>query len=363
MHVYILDDIPAKSRNLHGYIWQSADQSNRLITLNICTENGSQPPTNFGLTDADKAGLKKLKAKARRWATKHQAEIGVAEMAFGATVIAYGVQTGQIHFGHEVVATKLSEAGMGGAAAGSAIGAIGAALLGSIGVAGATTFAIPVMVLAAGGMAILGAAGYGVGDVAAKLLTASPRSGSPIAGISALSVGTALIIDGARRVVKDERVLRAAFDLKRGVLTLVPRTTLVVARTTKELKKILDQLATPAGGLTAATGAGSWGGHRRQCSRCVGDGVGIEGARGGGGVPWSNLGALVARLRWRRRWPCLGHRGLEGLHPSARGLTAQAVIERRPAAASGAAAAAPAAYLYSRRIRCSGSLSPHWRGC
>ncbi len=115
------------------------------------------------LCEVDGSGLARALKHCKKWSGEHQAEIGAAEMALGVAVIAWGIQTGSIHFGTDVVTTTFSCGGLVGAATGAGLGAIGASILGSIGVAGAMTFGIPAVVLASGGIAILGAAGYGVG--------------------------------------------------------------------------------------------------------------------------------------------------------------------------------------------------------
>lgn len=204
------------------------------------------------LRQIDKSGFERALDHCKKWSSEHQAEVGVAEMALGVAVVAWGVQMGGIQFGTDVVATSLSDAGLSGAAAGVGIGGIGASILGSIGVVAlGGGVAIPAVLLASGGMAILGAAGYGVGDIAQKLLTQHPGFGDMLAGTSLLAVGVALIIDGARRVVKDERVLQMTSRFKDGVIQLVPLTTKVVARTKDELQIIIEELSkTPEAGVT-----------------------------------------------------------------------------------------------------------------
>ncbi|GGY25024.1 hypothetical protein GCM10007387_03270 [Pseudoduganella albidiflava] len=210
----------------------------------------------ISLDDSGKRGFEKLFAHCSEWSSKHQAEVGIAEMALGVAIVAWGVQAGHIHFGNEVVATELSNGGLMGAAIGAGVGGVGAAILGSIGVAGAFTFGIPAIALATGGMVILGAAGYGAGDIAEKLLTPHPALTDIFAGGTLLFVGMALIVDGARRVVKDKRVLYLASKFSDGIIQLAPLTARIVARTWDELLDIKMELATsPAAGLTTATTA------------------------------------------------------------------------------------------------------------
>lgn len=210
----------------------------------------------ISLDDSGERGFEKLFAHCAKWSSEHQAEVGVAEIALGVAIVAWGLQAGQIRFGSEVVATALSKGGLMGAATGAGVGGIGAAILGSIGVAGAFTFGIPAIALASGGMVILGAAGYGAGDIAEKLLRPHPEFTDLLTGTSLLFIGMALIVDGARRVVKDERVLELASKFTDGVIQLAPLTAKIVARTWDELLATKTELATsPAAGLTTATTA------------------------------------------------------------------------------------------------------------
>lgn len=73
------------------------------------------------LREVDKRGFEKLFGHCKKWSAEHQAEIGVAEMALGVAAIAWGVQSGQIQFGKELVATEFSDGGLMGAAAGAGI--------------------------------------------------------------------------------------------------------------------------------------------------------------------------------------------------------------------------------------------------
>ncbi len=81
-----------------------------------------------------------------------------------------------------------------------------------------------------------------------------------LGGASSLAIGIGLIIDGAQRVIKDERVLELASKFKDGVIQLAPLTTKIVAKTKNELHKIIEELAKTAeagltAGGTAVTGA------------------------------------------------------------------------------------------------------------
>ena len=198
---------------------------------------------NFSFGKSEFSGFKNAFEHCKTWCSAHQAEVGLAEMALGASIIAMGVHTGQIHFGDALVATKLSDAGMFGGGVGGGLAGIGASLLGSIGVAGSVTFGIPALVLAGGGMLIFGAAGYAAGDIASKLLAPEIGLSDLLAGGSMLIIGTALMIDGARRVVTDERVLALASKFKDGVIELSSLLTEVVARKADEFRDIMFKLA------------------------------------------------------------------------------------------------------------------------
>lgn len=253
-------------------------------------------------SEKDKRGFEKAFSHCNKWSLEHQAEIGLAEMALGAALVAFGVQVGEINFGTDLVATKFSDGGTIGGGVGAGIGAIGATLLGSIGVAGAFTFGIPAIVLAGGGILILGAAGYGLGDIAQKLLAPGSGFSDLIAGGSLLAVGVALMIDGARRVVKDERVLRVASKFKDGVIELVPVVVKIVARTVDELHRIIIELsknetASIAAG-TATAAAATAGGAALGSAAAIAS-VTVLGSQGLGAAALA-LGAVSAPV-----WPVI----------------------------------------------------------
>lgn len=194
------------------------------------------------MSDADNGCFNKAVNYAKEICAENQWAVGVGEMALGAAVIAWGVQSGHIQMGADVVATKLSEAGLVGAATGSSIAGIGASILGSIGVAGASTFAIPAIALIGGGAAIFGLAGYAVGDIAQKFFVPPAGFGDFFFGASIAAVGTALMIDGARRIITDQKVLALASNIKDGVIQLAELSSEVIANTLDELQAIIGKL-------------------------------------------------------------------------------------------------------------------------
>jgi hypothetical protein len=64
------------------------------------------------------------------------------------------------------------------------------------------------------------------------------------------------MIDGARRIVKDERILKMASKFKDGVIQLAPQTTEIVVKTWDDLQNIVKELSkSPSGSVTAGTTA------------------------------------------------------------------------------------------------------------
>lgn len=177
---------------------------------------------------------------ARGWCDAHQWELGVAEMALGASVLAYAVHTGAIEVGKHVVGSALAHfnvESLVGAATGTTAGAVAGALIGSIGVVPFGGIAISALALAAGGALLFGATGYTVGDAVHKFL--APSFGDLMQGASLLTVGLALIVDGARRVMRDKRVLAAVCTLRDRILRFRLLSTEVVAKTRIELLAFL----------------------------------------------------------------------------------------------------------------------------
>lgn len=212
------------------------------------------------LSDADKSGFERALALCKTWSINHQAEVGVAEMALGAAVLSWGVMNGHLVMGQDVVASKLADigglAGLGIGSAGSA--AVAATILkgvfvGGVGfVAGVTS--IPALALIGGGALILGSFGYVIGDKLDPIFNPPAGFGDLLLGASIVAVGTALLIDGARRIVKDERVLATVSKFKDGMIQLVPQATEIVAANYDELQILVKELAkSPSAYATAGT--------------------------------------------------------------------------------------------------------------
>jgi hypothetical protein len=206
-----------------------------------------------------------------KWSGEHQAEIGVVEMALGASIIYFGVQSGAIQIGTDLVGSKLTEIGgsISAAFGGVATPLLAATFLKSIfvggvtGVAGVTMIpAIPVLALVGGGALIFGSFGYAATDLAAKFIDkfTEPSLAEYATGASIVGIGIALMIDGARRMIKDERVLKAASNFKDGVISLSNSSTEIVVKSWDELQSIVAELSkspTASAGTAATAAAGA----------------------------------------------------------------------------------------------------------
>lgn len=216
------------------------------------------------MSDPDKRNFQTLLDYCNEWCSTHQWAVGVGEMALGAAVITWGLQTGNIDMGSHVVGSQWSEGGMFGATAGAGIGGIAASFIGSIGItAMGTAIGIPAIALIGGGAAIFSAFGYSVGDMAQKFF--QPPGGFGFTDASILVIGIALLVDGARRLITDKKVLALVSRLQDGVIKLAKLTVKVIAKTWEELQSIIEKLKSNpdakdatlgiASGVTTATGA------------------------------------------------------------------------------------------------------------
>ncbi|MGJ7918235.1 hypothetical protein ACI48D_22545 [Massilia sp. LXY-6] len=218
------------------------------------------------LRAADRSALERALDSCKQWAAQHQAEVGVAEIALGAAIVSWGVMNGQIVLGQHLAGSRLADisglTGLGIGAAGSAALAmtlLKGVFVGGVGmVAGITC--VPAIVIIGGGAAILGSFGYVLGDKVDALLNAPNGFGDLLQDGAAVAVGVALIIDGARRVVNDERVLSSASRFREGVISLVPQASEAVATTLKDMQSLLKEAAESSsayatGGATTLAGA------------------------------------------------------------------------------------------------------------
>lgn len=214
------------------------------------------------MTEEDQNAFQQALGYTKDWCSEHQWEIGAAEMALGAAAITWGIQHGVIEMGIDLVANAFGQGSLAqeiSGLVGAGIGGAGGAILGTIGVCGlpiiGTAFAIPAAVLAGGGAIFLGAAGYTIGDLCHKFLNPPVNPTEFFGHASVLAVGVALLIDGARRVVKDRRILKQASKLKNGVLYLRKSSSVIVAKSIDELKVIVRSLAVTPKDKIDATGS------------------------------------------------------------------------------------------------------------
>ncbi|WP_320055527.1 hypothetical protein [Desulfuromonas thiophila] len=156
--------------------------------------------------------------------------IGVAEMVVGGGLIAYSVNSGLVTFGSGLVATTANSwnvESVFGAGLGAGIGGVAGIILGGIGIAGAgSAIGVPAAIVAGGAAAILAAFGYVGGDVLHNINSfLNPFATNHISAItsgtiSAFSVGLALLVDGARRVVGSETFCDVLSYFKEGIIYL-----------------------------------------------------------------------------------------------------------------------------------------------
>lgn len=260
--------------------------------------------TDIILRTPEQDGFKKAFDACSQWANKHQAEVGVAEMAMGAGLICWGIHNGHIHIGQDIVGSKLADLG-GSISAG--IGAITGPLVantflqsifigGVTGVAGVTLVpAIPVIALAGGSAAILGAFGYTASGLAAKFIT--PDFADYVKDASIVAVGLALLVDGARRVIGDERIQPIVSEIKEGVIKLGKDTGEIIVSSWEGFQKIVKEMGQSSIGNVSA-GAGMAAGAAVGGSLAAGS-VTVLGSHGLGAVALS-LGLVSAPV-----WPVI----------------------------------------------------------
>ncbi|NHN36563.1 hypothetical protein G8764_04570 [Pseudomaricurvus alcaniphilus] len=200
----------------------------------------------FELKAAEWKAFTRAFDQAKQWCSENQLAVGLGEMAVGAGLVAWGVQNGAIKMGEELVATELDGSNaesIVGAAGGSGIGAIAGSIVGSIGVAGmGGAIGIPAALVIGGSAAVLGMAGYTIGDVIHNSISSSVEIESLFENGSVLLVGLALIIDGARRCISDPKVLTILSKFKDRAVILNNLCAKVIARSIEELRGYIEEL-------------------------------------------------------------------------------------------------------------------------
>lgn len=129
------------------------------------------------LSAEDRQSYDSLFSKASEWCRDHQWELGLVEMAIGASCIHWAVNAGVLTIGKEIVATALGHGpraiAIGGGLGGLTIGAVAGKIIGSIGVAAmGGAVGIPALVVMAGGSLIVGAVGYAGADLLDRYINA-----------------------------------------------------------------------------------------------------------------------------------------------------------------------------------------------
>jgi len=235
---------------------------------------------NVVFTASTKEGLLKAKEQAAAWCAERPLAIGVAEMALGAALITFGVKSGAIDMGRDLVASVLSPeqnlafiGGGTGTAAGAALG-----LLGNIGVVGAgLSLSIPAFALAGSGALLLGLGGYGSGKLVEEFFGGVPTLGESIGPACLLAVGVALMVDGSRRVLSDKGVQAGLAKFQDWTLELTGVSADQLLTSASSLGQYIKGEATnfviqhvrdprQLGMSSALVGLGAWGGAAAAAS-------------------------------------------------------------------------------------------------
>ena len=272
---------------------------------------------NVVFSEHNKESLLKAKAHAEAWCAERPAAVGIAEMALGAALITFGVKSGAIEMGRDLVMSVLSPeqnlafiGGSTGTATGAALG-----LLGNIGVVGGGfSLSIPAIALGGAGALLLGLGGFDAGKVAGELISPVPTLSEFIGPASLLVVGVALMVDGGRRVLSDKAVQDGLAKFEDWTLEVTGISVDSVITSASDLTKYLHGEATnfliqhvrdprQLGITSVLLGLGVWGGVTAAAST-----VTVLGSGTLGGV------AVALGLASPPLWPVIacGAAGLAG---------------------------------------------------
>lgn len=252
-------------------IWGAKDKKFRLIHtvlpnavgyINQVTIGGYDMGNDITLSGTDSDGFAKALKYARKWCAKNQIRLGLGEMAIGASLVAWGVHNGVIDMGTQLVATQLGGRNVEsilGTLGGTGTGAIAGSIVGSIGIAGmGGAIGVPAALVIGGSAAVLGMAGYTIGDIVHNAINPPIDMPGLLQNGSILLVGVALIIDGGRRCIKDKKALAMLSDITDNVIHLKEIKADIVAKTSRELKGFVDELGKlPEDTLDASVNGGS----------------------------------------------------------------------------------------------------------
>lgn len=200
------------------------------------------------LSSEENTKVSELIKWATEWSCEHKVAVGVTEIALGSAAIAFGVNTGCIEIGENIVTTLLDDTarkvGIASSVAGGAAGTVARMLIGGMGLSlMGTAISIPAVVVVGGASWVFGATGYALGSEIVELLNPIDW-GSFGLGCSLLVVGLALILDGIRRVMPDcvkDTIKHAASTFVNGVIFLGQCVTKVIAESLKALTTIYSK--------------------------------------------------------------------------------------------------------------------------
>ena len=200
----------------------------------------------IALSGEEKAGFQKALKSVEIFCKRNPCVVGGAEIVTGAGLIALAVKLGAVDMGRHLVGLDVNQfnvESLVGVGAGSITGSA-ASILGGVGIAaGGGAIGIPAALLGVAGSAVGAFTGYSVGDVIHNLLAHVPSFLSFISVGSLLVVGTALIIDGCRRILGSETFQKAWSSFKDGILYLADVTVKIVCKSANEISEFLSALA------------------------------------------------------------------------------------------------------------------------
>lgn len=274
------------------------------------------------MSSAEKNKVESIFEKVKKFSSEHQIEIGIVEMAAGADCITFGVQSGAIQMGQNLVALATGKADSLASTIGNiggGCGLIAGALIGGIGIAsGGTAIGIPAAVVCCMGAGwIFGSSGYTATKIIQKFIgDLHVDLGTMLAGGSLLAIGTYLMLDGAWRCIPEsvkqkikDKIKRSLSMIANGVIYLAQTTWKIIADTVQKmvdlyasalkilentvLKKTLITIGGTATTTAAGVGGGVLGGSIAASS------VTVLGSHALGGIALS-LGLISAPL-----WPVI----------------------------------------------------------
>lgn len=202
--------------------------------------------TDLVLTNDNINNFESILADIKAWCENNKIVTGIGEIALGASLIAWGVHNGVIEMGSQIFATQLGGENIEsivGALGGTGIGAIAGYIIGGIGIVGmGTGIGIPAALLMSGAAAVFSLFGYTAGDLLHNFMQIPVDFASFAANGSLLLVGLALIVDGSRKCIGDDKILPLFAQFKDGVINLKDSSSKIIASTIEELNSFAEEL-------------------------------------------------------------------------------------------------------------------------